>query len=109
MNIFGPKNYVPFLPSYQEIIIPFLISIFLANVSILYPLKTSENHRFSHVSWEHRIGTLVENGLNILFLFMFITHNSHSYHFLKNFSCILKVRKHGHSLIFAKLLKIKSN
>ena len=30
-------------------------------------LKTSENQRFSDVFWEHRRGTLVENGLIKMF------------------------------------------
>ena len=37
---------------------------FSINVPILYPLKTSENQRFSDVSREYWGGTLVENELN---------------------------------------------
>ena len=36
---------------------------FLTNASLLYPLKTSENLRFSDVFRGYRSGTLVENGL----------------------------------------------
>ena len=38
------------------------INPFLANVPLLYPLKTSENLRFSDVSRGYRSGTLVKNG-----------------------------------------------
>ena len=34
------------------------------NVALLYPLKTSENPRFSDVFSGYRSGTLVENGLS---------------------------------------------
>ena len=37
---------------------------FSTNVLLLYPLKTSENFRFSDVFRGCRNGTLVENGLN---------------------------------------------
>ena len=33
-----------------------------ANGLILYPLKTSENQRFSSVSWEYKIGIFARNG-----------------------------------------------
>ena len=36
---------------------------FLANVPILYPLKTPENQRFSGVFRGYKIGTLARNGL----------------------------------------------
>ena len=41
------------------------INPFLANVPLLYPLKTSENLRLSDVSRGYRSGTLVKNGLII--------------------------------------------
>ena len=37
---------------------------FSTNVSLLYPLETSENFRFSDVLRRYRSGTLVENGLS---------------------------------------------
>ena len=39
------------------------INLFLTNVPLLYPLKTSEKLRFSDVFRGYRSGTLVENGL----------------------------------------------
>ena len=41
---------------------------FLTNVSLLYPLKTSENQLFSDVFRGYRSGTLVENGSKQLIL-----------------------------------------
>ena len=38
---------------------------FLANVPILYPLKTPENQRFSGVFRGYKMGTLARNGLNV--------------------------------------------
>ena len=40
------------------------INPFSTNVPLLYPLKTSENRRFSNVFRGYRSGTLVENGLS---------------------------------------------
>ena len=40
-----------------------LLNPFLANVSILYPLKTPENQRFSGVFRGYKMGTLARNGL----------------------------------------------
>ena len=40
---------------------------FPINVSLLYILKTSENHRFSHVFRVYISGTLVENGPTVIF------------------------------------------
>ena len=39
------------------------INPFLANVPILYPLKTPENRRFSDVFRGYKLGTLATNGL----------------------------------------------
>ena len=36
---------------------------FSTNIPLLYPLKTSENLRFSDVFWRYRSGTWAENGL----------------------------------------------
>ena len=44
------------------------INPFPTNVSIMYPLKTSENPQFSDVFRGYRSGTLVKNGLNQGFL-----------------------------------------
>ena len=41
------------------------INPFPANVPLLYPLKTSENRRFSDVSRGYRSATLVKNGFII--------------------------------------------
>ena len=38
------------------------MNLFSANAPLLYPLKTSENRRFSDVFRGYRSGTLVENG-----------------------------------------------
>ena len=40
-----------------------MFNTFSTNVPSLYPLKTSENRRFSDVFRGYRIGTLVENGV----------------------------------------------
>ena len=37
-----------------------MLNQFLANVLILYPLKTSENQRFSDVYREYKMGTLAQ-------------------------------------------------
>ena len=37
-------------------------NLFLTNILLPYPLKTSENQRFSDVFRGYRTGTLVENG-----------------------------------------------
>ena len=42
-----------------------LVNPFLANVPILYPLKTPENQRFSVVFKGYKMGTLAGNGLNM--------------------------------------------
>ena len=42
-----------------------LVNPFLANVPILYPLKTPENQRFSDVFRGYKMGTLARNGLII--------------------------------------------
>ena len=47
-----------------------LLNIFSTNVSLLYPLKTSENRRLSDVFREYRSGTLVENGLTIVSIYI---------------------------------------
>ena len=41
---------------------PIMVNPFSTNVPLLYPLKTSENFRFSDVFRGYRSGTLVENG-----------------------------------------------
>ena len=41
-----------------------LFNPFLANVPILYPLNTPENHRFSGVFRGYKMETLARNGLN---------------------------------------------
>ena len=41
------------------------IDRFLTDVSILYPLKTLENPRFSGVFMGYKMGTLCGNGLNL--------------------------------------------
>ena len=41
------------------------INPFAINFSLLYPLNTSENQRFSDIFREYRSGTLVENGQSI--------------------------------------------
>ena len=50
-----------------------LLNSFLANVPILYPLKTSENQRFSGGFRRYKMGTLARNGL-ITYLFVLITY-----------------------------------
>ena len=59
---------------------------FLTNVPLLYPLKTSENLRFSDDFRGYRGGTLVENGLKTeckffekLVLFSDIPYYTHMY------------------------------
>ena len=47
-----------------------LLNIFSTNVKLLYPLKTSENRRFSDVFRGYRSGTLVENGLTIVSVYI---------------------------------------
>ena len=42
-----------------------IINPFLANVPILYPLRTPENQSFSGVFRGHKIGTLVRIGLSM--------------------------------------------
>ena len=42
---------------------PIMVNPFSTNVPLLYPLKTSENFRFSDVFRGYRSGTLVEMGL----------------------------------------------
>ena len=41
-----------------------IINSFLANIPILYPLKTPENLWFSGVFWGYKMGTLARNGLS---------------------------------------------
>ena len=57
---------------------------FSSNVPLLYPLKTSENLRFSDIFRGYRIGTLLENGLRIFQ--MKLSQRSPRIHFLKTFS-----------------------
>ena len=42
---------------------------FSTNVPLLYPLKTSENWKFSDIFRRYRSGTLFENELNVVFKF----------------------------------------
>ena len=42
----------------------FYVNPFLANVPILYPLKTPENQRFSGAFRGYKMGTMARNGLN---------------------------------------------
>ena len=46
-------------------IVLFVVNPFSTNVPLLYPLKTSENRKFS-VFRGYRSGTLVENGLTMI-------------------------------------------
>ena len=62
------KSFIP-IPSTNLNINPFL-----ANVYILYPLKTPENQRFSGVFRGYKIGTLTRNGLSSVF-----SHNFANY------------------------------
>ena len=43
-----------------------ILNPFLANVHILYPLKTPENQRFSGVFRGYKMGTLAGNELNLI-------------------------------------------
>ena len=47
------------------------INPILANVPILYSLKTLENQRFPGVFREYKMGTLARNGLRYFLLFFF--------------------------------------
>ena len=38
---------------------------FLANVCLLYPLKTPKNLWIFGAFWEYKVGTLARNGLNL--------------------------------------------
>ena len=55
---------VNFTLSRKKLLVARLISPFLANITLLYPLKTSENQKFSDVFREYRSEILVENGLS---------------------------------------------
>ena len=57
---------------------------FSSNAPLLYPLKTSENLRFSDIFRGYRIGTLLENGLRIFQ--MKLSQRSPRIHFLKTLS-----------------------
>ena len=46
--------------------VSYFLNPFLANVSILYPLKTPENLWFSGVFRGYKMGTLARNGLRAL-------------------------------------------
>ena len=65
--------------SYNEIFNNFL-NPYLANVPILYPLKTPENQSFSDVFRGYKMETLAKNGLISV---------SMNYFFLKSFEIIL--------------------
>ena len=73
--------YVDFLKCFMEInqtnysYIIIVFNPFSTNVPLLYPLKTSENRRFSDVFSRYRSGTLVENGL------MVVLNDSKLWHF----------------------------
>ena len=41
-----------------------MFNLFLANVSISYPLKTPENQSFTGVSRGYKMGALPKNGLS---------------------------------------------
>ena len=43
----------------------FIINSFHASPLFLYPLKTSENHRFSDIYWGYKNRTLALNGLTV--------------------------------------------
>ena len=46
------------------------INLFLANVPILYPLKTPENLWFSSVFSRYKMGTLTQNRLSIILFYL---------------------------------------
>ena len=48
--------------------LPLIINLFLINVSILYPLKTAKNQRFSGTFRGYKLGTLARNGLKWIYL-----------------------------------------
>ena len=52
--------------SYSNLPLITIIYLFSTNVSLLQPLKTSENLRFPNVFRDYRSGTLVDNWLNVL-------------------------------------------
>ena len=58
------ENLIFFEKNYRWHIFSNGFNPFSTNVPLLYPLKTSENIRFSDVFRGYRSGTLVENGLN---------------------------------------------
>ena len=59
-----PKFIKPYSTRNLYILHP-KVNPFPANVPILYPLKTTENQRFSVVFRGYKMGTLAANGLNI--------------------------------------------
>ena len=64
----------------------FSFNTFLANVSILYPLKISENQRCSGIFREYRVRTLTRNG------FITFAHNIYTiYALLCNTVILVKI------------------
>ena len=59
------ENYLPVrvLFHVSKIFERVVFNPFLANVPILYPLKTPENQKFSGVFMGYKMGTLAKNGL----------------------------------------------
>ena len=60
--LYGSKTYTS--ENFNQNIIKIVINPFLANVPILYPLKTPESLWFSGLFREYKMGKLARNGLN---------------------------------------------
>ena len=77
-----------------------VLNPFLANVPILYPLRTPENFWFSGVFRGYKMGTLARNGLrcgNLGSQHLGKTWKTQG-NFLENQSAQGKLRKHSYSL-----------
>ena len=68
MSILGENAVFSEKCLHQEIYGELRFSQSLANVPILYPLKTPENLDFSGVFRGYKMGTLARNGLIFMFL-----------------------------------------
>ena len=65
----APETWMlcPKIKSFVNGLLASVVKPFLANIPILYSLKTPENRWFSGVFRGHEMGTLVRNGLIIYF------------------------------------------
>ena len=74
-NMFAWLLTLAIINTFQANILNYSSNPFSTNIPLLYPLKRSENLRFSDVFRGYRSGTFVENGLTLSNILQLLLHN----------------------------------